>query len=192
MGSIWPLGQPHTFHIGRNRRRYPYSPTLCPPVSCLSGKMRFVAGGRWVPPRCKKKPGYRRACRPCLEPGDRDWGGASPASSCRGLHSLAGVVVRKGRNLLWISYTLYSGLHYSWDAGVLYRGRPAMPRKQLNVTLSPEQYAAVQEAGCRGGGEGGHLLPRGHPGPGDAGAGTPRRGHDPGLAAALHTICHQG
>ena len=87
-----------------------YSPTLCPTVSCLSGKMRFVAGGRWVPPRCKKKPGYRRACRPCLEPGDRGCGGTSPASRRRGLHSLAGVVVRKGRNLLWISYTLYSGL----------------------------------------------------------------------------------
>ena len=28
---------------------------------------------------------------------------------------------------------------------MLYRGRPAMPRKQLNVTLTPEQYAAVQE-----------------------------------------------
>ena len=34
-----------------------------------------------------------------------------------------------------------------------------MPRKQLNVTLSPEQYAAVQGSGCRGGGEGGDLLP---------------------------------
>ena len=57
----------------------------------------------------------------------------------------------KGRNLLWISYTLYSGCCYCWDAGVLYRGRPAMPRKQLNVTLTPEQYAAVQEAAAEEG-----------------------------------------
>ena len=29
--------------------------------------------------------------------------------------------------------------------------RPAMPRKQLNVTLTPEQYAAVQEAAAEEG-----------------------------------------
>ena len=32
------------------------------------------------------------------------------------------------------------------------------------------------------------LLPGGHPGPGDAGAGAPRRGHVAGLAAALPDI----
>ena len=68
---------------------------------------------------------------------------------CQGQRT--GREARKGRNLLWISYTLYSGLLLLWDAGVLYRGRPAMPRKQLNVTLTPEQYAAVQEAAAEEG-----------------------------------------
>ena len=48
--------------------------------------------------------------------------------------------------------------------------RPAMSRKQLNVTLTPEQYTAVQEAAAEEGGEGGYLLPERHPVPGDAGA----------------------
>ena len=75
---------------------------------------------------------------------------------------------RKALNLLWISYTLYSGLLLLWDAEVLYRGWPAMPRKQLNVTLTPEQYEAVQEAAAEEGGEGVRLLPERHPDPGDA------------------------
>ena len=63
---------------------------------------------------------------------------------------------------------LYSRLLVLWDAEMLYKGRAAMPRKQLNVTLTPEQYEAVQAAAALDGGEGGHLLQRGHPGPGDA------------------------
>ena len=75
---------------------------------------------------------------------------------------------RKPRNLLRVSYTLYSGLLPLLGCRRLYRGQPAMPRKQLNVTLTPEQYAAVQEAAAEGG-EGGHLLlPRGHLHQGDA------------------------
>ncbi len=57
----------------------------------------------------------------------------------------------KGGNLLFISYTLYSGLRYSWDAELLYRESPAMPRKQLNLTLTLEQYAAVQAAAAEDG-----------------------------------------
>ena len=55
------------------------------------------------------------------------------------------------RNPRSVSYTLYSGLLYSWDAGVLYRESPAMPRKQLNITLAPDQYQAVQSAAAEEG-----------------------------------------
>ena len=58
---------------------------------------------------------------------------------------------RKPRNLLRVSYTLYSGLLPLLGCRRLYRGQPAMPRKQLNVTLTPEQYAAVQEAAAEEG-----------------------------------------
>ena len=67
-----------------------------------------------------------------------------------------------------------------------------MPRKQLNVTLSPEQYAAVQEAAAEEGVKVAAYCRNAIPGPGDAGAGAPRRGHDPGLAVALPDIRHQG
>ena len=41
-----------------------------------------------------------------------------------------------------------------------------MPRKQLNVTLTPEQYEAVQEAAAEEGVKVADLLPERHPGPG--------------------------
>ena len=41
---------------------------------------------------------------------------------------------RKPRNLLRVSHTLYSGLLLLLGCRRLYRGQPAMPRKQLNVT----------------------------------------------------------
>ena len=85
-----------------------------------------------------------------VEGAPEDCQGRSGSSfPCQGQRT--GREARKGRNLLWISYTLYSGLLLLWDAGVLYKGRPAMPRKQLNVTLTPEQYAAVQEAASQEG-----------------------------------------
>ena len=56
-----------------------------------------------------------------------------------GLHPLAAV------------FRCIAGCCYCWGAGVLYRERSAMRRKQLNVTLSPEQYAAVQEAAAEEG-----------------------------------------
>ena len=66
-----------------------------------------------------------------------------------------------------------------------------MRRKQLNVTLSPEQYAAVQEAAAGGGGEkvATHcreaILARAMPEPPDV-------ARVAGLAAALPDIRHQG
>lgn len=67
-----------------------------------------------------------------------------------------------------------------------------MPRKQLNIGLTPAQYEAVRIAG-RGRGPDHHgLLPRRHHGEGSAGSGAARRGRTAGLAAPRPAIPHQG
>ena len=65
-------------------------------------------------------------------------------------------------------------------------------RKQLNIGITPNQYEAVRIAAEERGADDYGLLPGGHPGPGDAGAGAARRGHAARLGDSLPAIPHQG
>ena len=51
---------------------------------------------------------------------------------------------------------------------------PKAKRKQLNIGITPDQYEAVRIAAEEEGADHHGLLPGGHPGPGDAGAGDAR------------------
>ena len=67
-----------------------------------------------------------------------------------------------------------------------------MPRKQLNIGLTPAQYEAVRMAAEEEGQTITAYCRRRHHGEGSAGAGGPRRGRTAGLAAPRPAIPHQG